>query len=354
MRATLLLADDSVTIQRVIELTFANEDVRVVTVSDGQEALEQIDAQRPDIVLADVSLPKVDGYGISSHVKESDELKEIPVLLLTGAFEPIDDDKARDCKCDSVLVKPFEPQELISRVRELLAPKQEAAKRIAQAAEPVQLAASSSTSAAVLEIPEVPALTAATMIEAPARSAMEPTPFSQMDDDDFEMDLDRFHQQFAQAAPAVTGDSNLTPHGGRDGSQRDVQPASAASNPASFGDWDIPKKPAPPLGLPAAMVDPVSSPAGLPVLEVPDDVKPASAAAASEKVSIASAFSALLSGEQSQPARFSRPLPSISEAAIEEVVERVLARMSEETVRKIVLENAERIIRQEIERINNK
>src|SRR5262245_20321196 len=217
MRATLLLADDSVTIQRVIELTFANEDVRVITVSDGQEALEEIDSQRPDIVLADVSLPKVDGYGISSHVKESNELKEIPVLLLTGAFEPIDDDKARDCKCDSVLVKPFEPQELISRVRELLMPKQEAARLIAQAAEPAQVPPSS-TSAAVLEIPEVPALAAATMIEAPVRSAMEPTPFSQLDDDDFELDLDRFHQQFAQAGPAVTGDSNLTPHGGRDGS----------------------------------------------------------------------------------------------------------------------------------------
>src|SRR5262249_7249026 len=155
-------------------------------------ALEQIDAQRPDIVLADVSLPKVDGYGISSHVKESAELKEIPVLLLTGAFEPIDDDKARECKCDSVLVKPFEPQELISRVRELLRPKQEAAKRLAAAAAPAHLAAETSAGAAVIEIPEVPALAAATMIEAPARSTMEPVPFSQLDDDDFEMDLDRF------------------------------------------------------------------------------------------------------------------------------------------------------------------
>jgi CheY-like chemotaxis protein len=243
MRATLLLADDSVTIQRVIELTFANEDVRVITVSDGQEALERIDSQRPDIVLADVSLPKVDGYGISSHVKESAELKEIPVLLLTGAFEPIDDDKARECKCDSVLIKPFEPQDLIGRVRELLIPKEEAAKR-AVAAEPAQVGAPASTVTAVLEPPAVPAFAAVATIEAPARSVIEPIPFSQIDDDDFEMDLDRFHQQFVQPGPAG-GQSNSTTVGdGLDGSNR-VHPAPTGPNPASFGDWDIPKRPPP-------------------------------------------------------------------------------------------------------------
>ena len=89
-KATLLLADDSVTIQRVIELTFANEDIRVVAVSDGAQAVRWIDLERPDIVLADVSMPQVDGYGVSSHVKQSASLRSIPVLLLTGAFEPVD------------------------------------------------------------------------------------------------------------------------------------------------------------------------------------------------------------------------------------------------------------------------
>jgi CheY-like chemotaxis protein len=362
MRATLLLADDSVTIQRVIELTFANEDVRVITVSDGQQALEQIDSQRPDIVLADVSLPKVDGYGISSHVKESAELKGIPVLLLTGAFEPIDDDKARECKCDSVLIKPFEPQDLIGRVRELLMPKEETAKRAVAAAEPAQVGSPASTVTAVLE---PPALAAVATIEAPARSVIEPIPFSQIDDDDFEMDLDRFHQQFVQPGPAG-GQSNSTTVGdGLDVSHSEVHPAPTGPNQASFGDWDIPKRPP---ALPDMKAEPSSSlvepapsasvasqppsPAAVPSPPVPDDVKPASASA-SEKVSIASAFSALLAAEQPQPARFSHPLPSISEAAIEQVVHRVLARLSEETVRKIVLENAERIIRQEIERIKS-
>ena len=117
-KATLLLADDSVTIQRVIELTFANEDIRVVAVSDGAQAVRWIDLERPDIVLADVSMPQVDGYGVSSHVKQSSSLRSIPVLLLTGAFEPVDEERAKASGCDGVLVKPFEPKQLVTRVKE--------------------------------------------------------------------------------------------------------------------------------------------------------------------------------------------------------------------------------------------
>jgi len=121
MAVTLLLADDSVTIQRVIELTFADEHVRVICASDGQQAIQRIDAERPDIVLADVGMPRVDGYGVAAHVKQTPALRHIPVLLLTGAFEPIDEGKARATGCDGILVKPFKPEQLIERVRELLA-----------------------------------------------------------------------------------------------------------------------------------------------------------------------------------------------------------------------------------------
>ena len=120
MSHTLLLADDSVTIQRVIELTFADEDIRVIAVGDGQEALARITADRPDIVLADTGMPEVDGYDVSTFVKEDPALSHIPVVLLTGAFEPVDGDRARQVGCDAVLVKPFEPQVVINRVRELL------------------------------------------------------------------------------------------------------------------------------------------------------------------------------------------------------------------------------------------
>jgi CheY-like chemotaxis protein len=120
MPVTLLLADDSATIQRVIEMTFAEEDVRVVTVGDGREAIERIAAEPPDIVLADTNMPEKDGYEVSAFVKAEPARSRIPVVLLTGAFEPVDDGRAREAGCDAVLVKPFEPKAVLGRVRELL------------------------------------------------------------------------------------------------------------------------------------------------------------------------------------------------------------------------------------------
>jgi CheY-like chemotaxis protein len=116
----LLLADDSVTIQRVVELTFSGEDVQVVTVGDGEQAIARIPVERPDIVLADIGMPKRSGYDVSAFVKGRADLSHIPVLLLAGAFEPVDDARALLVKCDGVLVKPFEPQQVVSRVRELV------------------------------------------------------------------------------------------------------------------------------------------------------------------------------------------------------------------------------------------
>lgn len=120
MPHTLLLADDSVTIQRVIELTFAEEDVRVVAVSDGDQAIERLEAAPPDIVLADIGMPGRDGYEVARYIRQSPKLAHIPVVLLTGAFEPVDQAKAAEVGCDGVLAKPFEPQLVINRVRELL------------------------------------------------------------------------------------------------------------------------------------------------------------------------------------------------------------------------------------------
>src|SRR3954463_4457887 len=120
MPQTLLLADDSVTIQRVIELTFADEDITVVAVSDGDQAIARIDAAPPDIVLADIGMPGRSGYEVAQHIKQSPRLAHIPVVLLTGAFEPVDQAKAAEAGCDGVLAKPCEPQLVIARVKELL------------------------------------------------------------------------------------------------------------------------------------------------------------------------------------------------------------------------------------------
>src|SRR6185436_18369099 len=120
MMHKLLLADDSVTIQRVIELTFSGEDIQVVAVNDGEQAIARIPVEQPDIVLADIGMPKKGGYDVAAFVKGRADLEHIPVLLLAGAFEPVDQARAEQVRCDGVLIKPFEPRQVIERVRELL------------------------------------------------------------------------------------------------------------------------------------------------------------------------------------------------------------------------------------------
>ena len=122
MAHKLLLADDSAAIRRVIKLTFAEEDVDVVAVVDGAQAIEAIAREAPDIVLADASLPGTDGYDVASFIRNEAALARIPVVLLTGAFEPLDESRAASCGCRAVLVKPFAPRQVIDTVRELLGP----------------------------------------------------------------------------------------------------------------------------------------------------------------------------------------------------------------------------------------
>jgi len=113
----LLLADDSVTIQKVIELTFADEGVRVVAVSDGAAAIDRLEDEAPDIVLADVFMPLKNGYEVCEYVKHNEKLKDIPVMLLVGSFEPFDEAEARRVGADDILTKPFQSiRRLIERV----------------------------------------------------------------------------------------------------------------------------------------------------------------------------------------------------------------------------------------------
>jgi len=117
----LLLADDSITIQKVVALTFADEGVEVVTVSDGHEAIEQLKGVTPDIVLADVFMPKVSGYEVCRYIKQNAKLKHIPVMLLVGSFEPFDEAEARRVGADDILTKPFQSiRRLIDKVGDLV------------------------------------------------------------------------------------------------------------------------------------------------------------------------------------------------------------------------------------------
>jgi CheY-like chemotaxis protein len=119
MSRTLLLADDSTTMQRVVELTFAEQGVQVVSVSNGQEAIDYISSHQPSLALVSATLPTVNGFEVARFVRDHAESR-VPVLLLAGAFDNLDDARVRESGAAGVIVKPFEPAVVIKRVKELL------------------------------------------------------------------------------------------------------------------------------------------------------------------------------------------------------------------------------------------
>jgi CheY-like chemotaxis protein len=119
MTKRLLVADDSITIQKVVGLAFAQENVTIDAAGRGDEALEKVRHVKPDIILADVFMPGLNGYALCESIKTDPELKHIPVVLMVGSFEPFDSDEAQRVQFDAFLTKPFDTNELVQTVRSL-------------------------------------------------------------------------------------------------------------------------------------------------------------------------------------------------------------------------------------------
>jgi len=120
MAKKLLLADDSITIQKVVELVLSEEDFQIKAVNNGTEALNQVEVFKPDIVLADIEMPEINGYQLCERIKKSAGTAHIPVILLAGAFEPLDEELAKNVGADDFIIKPFESQELISKINAVI------------------------------------------------------------------------------------------------------------------------------------------------------------------------------------------------------------------------------------------
>lgn len=116
----ILLADDSITIQKVVELILSEEDYTITSVNNGDEAFEIAKRDKPNIILADIIMPKTDGYLLCEKVKKDPDLMNIPVLLLAGAYESFDTLKASAVGADDYIIKPFESQELIKKVKDCI------------------------------------------------------------------------------------------------------------------------------------------------------------------------------------------------------------------------------------------
>lgn len=120
MGGTILLADDSLTIQKVVELTFSDTDFTVMAVSTGDELLQRLPSARPDVIICDVIMPGRDGYDVCQQIKSNPATLQIPVVLLTGTFEPFDRDRALAAGCSEIISKPFEARKLVETVERLV------------------------------------------------------------------------------------------------------------------------------------------------------------------------------------------------------------------------------------------
>jgi len=117
----LLIADDSTTIQKVFERTFPPAEFTLSFVNNGEEAWAKVRTERPNVIIADINMPAKNGYELCEDLKKDPALKDIPVLLLIGILDDFDEDESRRVGADGFIIKPFEGNAAISKVREALA-----------------------------------------------------------------------------------------------------------------------------------------------------------------------------------------------------------------------------------------
>lgn len=120
MKLKILVADDSISIQKLVAMAFYNEDMEVEGISDGIKAFNYLSDFKPDLIMADIYLPGMNGFELSKKIKNSDEFQNIHVLLLTSDFEELDEIMYADSEADGHISKPFKTDEIIRIVKRLL------------------------------------------------------------------------------------------------------------------------------------------------------------------------------------------------------------------------------------------
>jgi CheY-like chemotaxis protein len=120
MKRTILLADDSPTIRRLVTQTFAGANYKIFEVSNGDAAIKRLEEVQPDIVLADIYMPGKNGYEVCTYIRNHETFHNTPVVLLVGAFDAFDEEVAKLSGATANITKPFEPGALIDLVNSLL------------------------------------------------------------------------------------------------------------------------------------------------------------------------------------------------------------------------------------------
>ena len=351
MAHNLLLADDSVTIQRVIELTFADEDINVTAVGDGQLAIERLDTDPPDIILADVDMPKRDGYEVAAYVKSRPKLAHIPVVLLTGAFEPIDQARAIASGSSDVLAKPFEPQMVINRVKELLGRKRQDEEATMQSEPPPPSVSSPQPAGRPQGAEASEPVSLDDYFDQLDAAFSNLQPGAQQADGADDIDwpsLDGAAALVAEQQPFVAKEPADVPViAPPNPAAADFQPE--ASVPPAFAQGSPSASAGKPVVSTSTSALLQTATAGLPVAPS----APVAPIAPVAPVSKSNPFANLSAAKAEVAARPAGP--AFTDEMIEEIVSRVLQRMSDrvvrETVADIVSQTAERLVQEEIQRI---
>jgi CheY-like chemotaxis protein len=173
---TVYFIDDSATMREVIKIAFRRENINVVACHDAATALTEIETAKPDIVITDVIMPDKDGYDVCQHIKSHPALSKTPVILMSGVVNRAVAEKAFAVKADELLRKPFQPQDLIARVKHLLKPNGAPAPTPAAAANAAVALSSIFSAAAAAPIPprSVPAAPAPVQQRAVAAAVAAP------------------------------------------------------------------------------------------------------------------------------------------------------------------------------------
>jgi DNA-binding response OmpR family regulator len=352
MPVKILLADKSITIQKVVEMLFSGREYEVACVSDGETALNEASRFAPDVVLADVDLPRIDGYSLAARLKKTPALAQTPVILMMSRDDVYEDAKGRQSGIVDYIAKPFESQELIGKVKKALAgapprpdaaPTQTAAQRPAApspAAKPKQ-----ATPANIFDI----------ISEAPTQADVRRMATPPREESVYEVEPVVEEVE----APLVREESKALPIGAkaveemRAGLGLPEKRVQASPTPPTFESFDLsdetekpvtaPVRPAPRPASPPAMPQPAAAPPTLPAAELKKMVEETVAKLAGE------AFKNL-----APPS-----LPKISDETIRRGIEEAVMKIAREIARdviekvawEVIPQLAETMIKEEIERL---
>jgi DNA-binding response OmpR family regulator len=119
-KGRILVVDDEIYIVHILDFSLGMEGYEVLTALDGEQALERLKSDKPDLVVLDIMMPKLDGYEVCRAIKSDPDTRHIPVILLSAKGRNVDQKMGFDVGADDYITKPFSPRKLVERINSLL------------------------------------------------------------------------------------------------------------------------------------------------------------------------------------------------------------------------------------------